>query len=658
MTIKDRVYNSLLALMPLILFFPQYISNRLMGWLDLPFYFLPFRMLTSDYIRQGVMPFWNPYIYCGNPLLANMQSAVFYPFNIFYHVLPAAAAVRITTYIAFAVMALFTYAFMRQYKVSEEGSFVSAVIFAFGFYSMIKAVEFAEINVMAWMPAALYFTKKFADSARSADFFMIPMMLALSLLGGHAQLFIYVWMLFAAFFIYENIWLKEGSRLDGIRDFFVINLILLALTVIQLLPTARFVLLSKRVVGGLGYGSVMGGFLNLDHIVTFVFPFLGGLFSAQSNFLNWFGLVNTGVFAILMLILGAFMIKDSKLRIFLMAVFTLFLFMTFTGWLPFYRELFDKLPFLASLRYQSKAVLGVFFIMCLIFAKGFDELFSRTREELEPFTYFSVGSFIVMLFTYIFAWLYKNNILIFYKKFFEPGMSMQRIYDAVDAYDTVLSGFLLYLLVFASAVFIIYMAGSGLRRGNGMKTAAVAVALTSLFAFQDWAQFQYVKADFMEKKTVQTDFLYNKSSIGSFRILAPALFNHFGLNVNAMNEDELVYYCNDTLAPNIPMYHRIKNVDGFDSLFLGDFAAFKSCFNVTRAPWSMPAFSLFSAKYISSMAKLSGAGLRLASHGFTDIYENANRLEPAFMVKSPFEAVTAGRDKAKELIASKTFDPE
>jgi hypothetical protein len=105
------------------------------------------------------------------------------------------------------------------------------------------------------------------------------------------------------------------------------------------------------------------------------------------------------------------------------------------------------------------------------------------------------------------------------------------------------------------------------------------------------------------------------------------------------------------------MYHGIKNVDGFDSLFIGDFAYFKSCFNVTEAPWSMPAFSLFSAKYISSMAKISGAGIKLASHGFTDIYENSNCMEPAFLVKYPFEIAVAGMDKAKDLIASKTFNP-
>jgi len=298
MTRKDKIYAGLLAVFPLVLFFPMFFSGKIIAWLDMLFYFLPFRELTSGLIQHGVMPFWNPLIYCGNPLMPNMQSAVFYPLNIFYHVLPAMIAVRATTYIIYLVMALFTYGFMRLYDTSEEGSFVAAFLFCFSFYAMVKAVELAEINVMGWIPAALYFIKKYSASGRSHDKFLAAMMLTLSLLGGHPQFFIYGYIIFAAFYFYELIYRKKGARSEGVRDFFIINLILLAVVLIQVVPTIRFLSLSKRAMGGLSLEENINSFMRFEQVACLFFPFLTSYFSKAAMFLNWMGLMDIGCYPI------------------------------------------------------------------------------------------------------------------------------------------------------------------------------------------------------------------------------------------------------------------------------------------------------------------------------------------------------------------------
>src|SRR3989344_1109332 len=42
------------------------------------------RDLAVSQIKRGSLPLWNPYSFSGTPLLANFQSAVFYPLNILY----------------------------------------------------------------------------------------------------------------------------------------------------------------------------------------------------------------------------------------------------------------------------------------------------------------------------------------------------------------------------------------------------------------------------------------------------------------------------------------------------------------------------------------------------------------------------------------------
>ena len=59
--------------------------------------FYPWRKFASETIRTGYLPLWNPYQFCGTPFVANSQSAVFYPGNLLFYVLPpdfAAGAVE------------------------------------------------------------------------------------------------------------------------------------------------------------------------------------------------------------------------------------------------------------------------------------------------------------------------------------------------------------------------------------------------------------------------------------------------------------------------------------------------------------------------------------------------------------------------------------
>ncbi|HSA84321.1 MAG TPA: hypothetical protein VLF20_05575, partial [Patescibacteria group bacterium] len=48
----------------------------------------PWKVLSIDSLKSGQLPLWNPYNFAGTPLLANMQSAVFYPLNIFFFIMP------------------------------------------------------------------------------------------------------------------------------------------------------------------------------------------------------------------------------------------------------------------------------------------------------------------------------------------------------------------------------------------------------------------------------------------------------------------------------------------------------------------------------------------------------------------------------------------
>lgn len=63
------------------LYYPLLFTNRVLATGDILLYFYPYREAVASALRQGHIPFWNPYLFGGAPLLANPQAAVLYPLH-------------------------------------------------------------------------------------------------------------------------------------------------------------------------------------------------------------------------------------------------------------------------------------------------------------------------------------------------------------------------------------------------------------------------------------------------------------------------------------------------------------------------------------------------------------------------------------------------
>ncbi len=64
-----------------LLYFPLLFTNRVLATGDILLYFYPYRDYAASVLAEGRIPFWNPYLFGGAPLLANPQAAVLYPLH-------------------------------------------------------------------------------------------------------------------------------------------------------------------------------------------------------------------------------------------------------------------------------------------------------------------------------------------------------------------------------------------------------------------------------------------------------------------------------------------------------------------------------------------------------------------------------------------------
>jgi len=72
-------------LLPVFYFLPELLGQNVFAGIDTSRLNMPLRHFDREMFAQGAIPLWNPYMFAGFPHLAESESGVFYPGNIFIH---------------------------------------------------------------------------------------------------------------------------------------------------------------------------------------------------------------------------------------------------------------------------------------------------------------------------------------------------------------------------------------------------------------------------------------------------------------------------------------------------------------------------------------------------------------------------------------------
>ena len=75
---------------------------------DIAVHFFSWRAFAFNELRHGHLVLWNPYYLCGTPFFGNFESALFYPPNWLYLVLPPVLAVNLGIALHVFLAGLFT----------------------------------------------------------------------------------------------------------------------------------------------------------------------------------------------------------------------------------------------------------------------------------------------------------------------------------------------------------------------------------------------------------------------------------------------------------------------------------------------------------------------------------------------------------------------
>jgi hypothetical protein len=288
----------IVLLAPFLLLAPVLFGNA-MFWGTPALQFHPWHVAAWETLKSGHLPLWNPLSGMGAPLLANYQSALFYPPNWLYFLLGAIGGetamawgmgLLVAAHLALAGVGMAR--LTRALGLGPVAQTISGLAFGMSGY-LVSRSQFLSINVaVPWLPWILWAGYRFVagsnrrmhsaasgtvNPVREAVRFnalglsdtgfnqwaTLTFFLAMLLLAGHAQTAWYtllltgIWILFWGLIYYpiSNIEYRT-SVIRLLFSFLLSVLFALALSAVQLIPTAELLSQSQR-AGGADYAFVM-----------------------------------------------------------------------------------------------------------------------------------------------------------------------------------------------------------------------------------------------------------------------------------------------------------------------------------------------------------------------------------------------------------------
>jgi hypothetical protein len=182
--------------------------------------FIFWRDFGFTQLRQGNLALWNPYVYCGIPFFGGFQSALLYPPNWLYMVLPLAVAVNVGVALHFALSGVLMFAWAGHRGLGVPARTLAAILFTFcgPVYMHLHAGHVMMLCPVAWAPLVMLAVDKLFDEGRLLRWSLVgAAAVAMQILAGHPQTVYYTAIAAVLYAALRAMALRKELRADKMR---------------------------------------------------------------------------------------------------------------------------------------------------------------------------------------------------------------------------------------------------------------------------------------------------------------------------------------------------------------------------------------------------------------------------------------------------------
>lgn len=209
--------------------------------LDIAIVFEPWYVLGRDALQAGEFPLWNPWNGCGVPLMANTQSAVFYPGTWLVYLLGLRWGLVLLYSLRLLTTGLFTYCYLRTIGSNTVVALLGALGFMFS-GSVVGWLYWPLASVFFLLPFSLLVIEKYLILAYTPSRFCIAYALgwAIAFFGGHPETLLHISVFGVFYSVLRSLALGRKRSFLNFGTLMTAHLMGLALAAVQFLPAIEY----------------------------------------------------------------------------------------------------------------------------------------------------------------------------------------------------------------------------------------------------------------------------------------------------------------------------------------------------------------------------------------------------------------------------------
>ncbi|MFC1544974.1 hypothetical protein ACFL4X_02285 [Gemmatimonadota bacterium] len=253
-------YAPYLILAALTLFFFWSLfspGSRHWLWEDVLYFTHPARMFAAYSFSLGQFPFWNPFVFGGQPFFADIQTAVLYPFNLIHSLLASGQSgsyllLEFIEALHFFLAGIFTYRFLKLTGADQHGSLLGAIAFAFSGYLVTHVIHTNFVFVFVWLPLVLELFERALVGGKFRYALACAAVLGISTAGGYPQYTLYMYYTLALYWLVYEVYSRgtepwsAKATLSRMLVLGFITVVALGVNLVSWLPAAELARYTPR----------------------------------------------------------------------------------------------------------------------------------------------------------------------------------------------------------------------------------------------------------------------------------------------------------------------------------------------------------------------------------------------------------------------------
>jgi hypothetical protein len=428
----DWALAATLALGTLAMFWKVIFTPSMLFLRDVFNYTYPSTRFIQEMCRHGALPYWNPYLNYGQPLLENPNLLFFYPYTLFIILLPIDLAYPLFYIVHFALAGVGTFLLARRWGQSPQAAFFAGFVFAFSGPLLSLGNLYNHAACASWMPWALLATDRVvrgrdvAQASRPVErghpartqgrdahasgqdarapqgetlatqkavrpWILLTLVFSMQFLAAEPFTLIATFGLCLAYALYirgTSRPLASATNLRSVTGFVLAGCLMIALCAAQFLPSTELLSHSRRGAQGLRYSETSNWSFHPLLLMEMLVPdFYGPALTsptkwnalAEDGNSPYFVSVFTG-FVPLFFALAGWALSEDRRRNFVAGSAIAFLVLAFGHFTPVFSLAYLLVPLLTLVRFPVKLLVPVVMLVAILAGWGVDALRTDTGQ--------------------------------------------------------------------------------------------------------------------------------------------------------------------------------------------------------------------------------------------------------------------------------------